>query len=157
MGNGDGTVPLISLGYMCSRGWSEVRAPRCGAARVGPRARLQSARNPGSIRVTTREYLQTADSPSVLGRLPADVLGAIATAGAPMRARALRPPRRRAVHTAAGLRGALDALRGSAAADHVDILLNDGMLRDVLSVATGGSLQPAVLSDIEAISRRVAL
>jgi phospholipid:diacylglycerol acyltransferase len=38
--NGDGTVPLLSLGYMCNEGWTNPKYPY----------------NPGKINVTTIEY-----------------------------------------------------------------------------------------------------
>jgi hypothetical protein len=56
-----------------------------------------------------------------------------------------------------GLRGALDALRGNVAADHVDILLNEGMIGDVLRVCTGSALPQQVLSGIEQMAERVEL
>merc|ERR1711907_798368 len=43
-GNGDGTVPLTSLGYMCVEGWKN-----------------QSQLNPSSLPVTTIEYLHEPD------------------------------------------------------------------------------------------------
>lgn len=43
LSNGDGTVPLVSLGYMCARGWREPPE----------RSRLY---NPSASRVVTREY-----------------------------------------------------------------------------------------------------
>jgi hypothetical protein len=116
MANGDGTVPLLSLGYMCVKGWKDVSAcvPRsassmnlagggvipvlllwcvsvcvcgvcvCACVRVRACALCvaQPSRNPASIPVTTREYLQSPGAPTLLGRLPADVLGAVASAGA---------------------------------------------------------------------------
>ena len=49
MTNGDGTVPLVSLGYMCSKGWQSRRY------------------NPHGIQVRTREYSHQTTG---LGLLP---------------------------------------------------------------------------------------
>jgi hypothetical protein len=43
VGDGDGTVPLLSLGYLCARGWRDP------------------ARNPGRSPIITREFRNVAD------------------------------------------------------------------------------------------------
>jgi phospholipid:diacylglycerol acyltransferase len=45
VGDGDGTVPLVSLGYMCQSGWRHLRAL-----------------NPGSAETTVREYVDRSVS-----------------------------------------------------------------------------------------------
>lgn len=95
--DGDGTVPLLSLGYLCARGW-----------------RRSKALNPSGVRVTCREYQhQTASGP------------------------------------APSLRG------GPTSADHVDIMGNAEMIRDVMRLVGGQDLGDRVLSDIHRIAERV--
>ena len=48
--DGDGTVPLISLGFMCSAGW---RSPSLGL-------------NPSAVRIVTREYLEVNATMAIL-------------------------------------------------------------------------------------------
>ncbi|KAL1995078.1 hypothetical protein VTN49DRAFT_1265 [Thermomyces lanuginosus] len=50
MGEGDGTVPLLSMGYMCSRGWRSIRRY-----------------NPAGIKITTYEMLHEPDRFSARG------------------------------------------------------------------------------------------
>lgn len=73
--DGDGTVPLVSLGYMCARGWRGRKF------------------NPAGLEVRTREYRH--DPVSIL----------------------------------------FDPRGGPATADHVDIMGNHAMIRDVLLIA----------------------
>ena len=106
---GDGTVPLVSLGYMCVNGWKDKR------------------RNPAGIPVVTKEYkhLQATaseveaamSSNSTAGKKFRELVGTSATG---LAASILRE---------GVFRGGLDALRqaGGATADHVDIMLNRGM------------------------------
>lgn len=75
--DGDGTVPLVSLGYMCARGW---RNPKY---------------NPAGMQVRTREYQHR----------PVSLL--------------------------------YDPRGGPETADHVDIMGNHGLIRDVLLIAAG--------------------
>lgn len=95
LGDGDGTVPLMSLGYMCNKGWRSARY------------------NPAGIRIVTREYQHNP------------------------------------VHFLQDLRG------GPLSGDHVDILLNEEMIDDLLTI-TGGDgdqLQDAIYSEIRELSQ----
>mmetsp|Transcript_14287 Transcript_14287/g.33921 ORF Transcript_14287/g.33921 Transcript_14287/m.33921 type:complete len:815 (-) Transcript_14287:815-3259(-) len=100
--DGDGTIPLVSLGYMCARGW---------------RNRLY---NPSGSRIVSREYPHEAPTGPVPGQ------------------------------------------RGDRSADHVDILGNLNVIRDVLYVAAGrgADLEDVFESDIlrisEAVEKRIA-
>eukprot|EP00753_Platysulcus_tardus_P008129 PLAT15650.1.p1 GENE.PLAT15650.1~~PLAT15650.1.p1 ORF type:complete len:674 (+),score=359.21 PLAT15650.1:7-2028(+) len=114
VGAGDGTVPLISLGYMCVRGW---RSP---------------LRNPAGLPVITREYAHSADANLMTTQQPSKVLDLLLSA----------------------LQGG-DLLRGGATADHVDILGNPQLLRDVLLIASGSQLQDNVQSNIAALAEAV--
>lgn len=73
--DGDGTVPLVSLGYMCARGWRSAKF------------------NPSGLEVRTREYVH--DPVSIL----------------------------------------YDPRGGPATADHVDIMGNHALIRDLLLIA----------------------
>jgi len=76
-GEGDGSVPLISLGYMCSNAWKHKLL------------------NPSQLQSIVREYRH---DPSIFD-----------------------------------LRGGIDT------ADHVDMMGNYDLIKDVLSIVTGGS------------------
>lgn len=114
---GDGTVPLISLGYMCTHGW-------------------RGSLNPAAARVVTRDYKLTPISFS------------------------------RAVMSE-WWEGALQltelARGGATAADHVDVMGNVELIRDILSIVVQrGDGAPAppeqrILSRIENYSSRVRL
>lgn len=97
--DGDGTVPLVSLGYMCRKGWKMDRY------------------NSGKIPVVTREYRDQSSD------------------------------------TTMTLRG------GENSGDHVDIMGNYGLLKDILLIVSGKdeSLEDQVLSRISEISDNVSL
>eukprot|EP00727_Mastigamoeba_balamuthi_P014135 m51a1_g9344 putative phospholipid:diacylglycerol acyltransferase (608) ;mRNA; f:74168-76142 len=92
--DGDGTVPLMSLGYMCTRGW---RRPEL---------------NPAGAKTFTREYKHDP------------------TPG-------------------------LDIRGGPKTADHVDILGNTDVLRDLIAIVAGQELEEKIHSNIREISARV--
>ena len=97
--DGDGTAPLLSLGYMCASGWRRSRAL-----------------NPSRSSVTTREYMHA----------PSEQLSD-------------------------GVRG------GPTSADHVDLLGNHELLRDVLAIVGGRaeSVTDRFVSDINRVAQRV--
>eukprot|EP00198_Chlamydomonas_reinhardtii_P010411 XP_001699748.1 lecithin:cholesterol acyltransferase [Chlamydomonas reinhardtii] len=101
--DGDGTVPLLSLGLMCRGGWREAGHLNPGAMRVVGAGRV------------TREYKHKAVSMLQ------------------------------------------DARGGPAAAAHIDILGNDAVLRDVITVVAGRAdeLADIVVSDIDRIAAAV--
>jgi phospholipid:diacylglycerol acyltransferase len=82
--DGDGTVPLMSLGYMCVKGWNDVRRILWIVATF-THCISQSAYNPARTEVITREYPHTL--PQLLatnrGVSIGDVMlrGGISTAG----------------------------------------------------------------------------
>ncbi|KAJ1974782.1 phospholipid:diacylglycerol acyltransferase [Dimargaris xerosporica] len=96
---GDGTVPLLSLGYMCVDGWQQTRY------------------NPSHIPVVTREYMHNP------------------------------------IHMIHDLRG------GSETSDHVDILGNYHLTRDLLRIVAGkaDTIQDHVVSNIREIAQRIHL
>ncbi|KAJ1978787.1 phospholipid:diacylglycerol acyltransferase [Dimargaris verticillata] len=96
---GDGTVPLLSLGYMCVDGWQQPRY------------------NPSHIPVVTREYMHNP------------------------------------IHMIHDLRG------GSETSDHVDILGNYHLTRDLLRIVAGkaDTVQDHVMSDIREFAQRIHL
>ncbi|KAG2436350.1 hypothetical protein HXX76_006657 [Chlamydomonas incerta] len=98
LSDGDGTVPLLSLGLMCRGGWRE-----------------QGHLNPAGMKVVTREY------------------------------------KHKAVSMLQDSRG------GPAAAAHIDILGNDAVLRDVITVAAGRveELADSIISDIDGYAAAV--
>jgi phospholipid:diacylglycerol acyltransferase len=91
-GDGDATVPLISLGFMCRRGWTDTKLKL----------------NPSKMKVITREYesgWDVVNDPFRSGRL---------------------------------------------SADHVDIMGNDDVIKDVLLVLTGhASVDDRIISSID--------
>ncbi|KAF9194642.1 hypothetical protein BGZ51_008573 [Haplosporangium sp. Z 767] len=99
-GDGDGTVPLLSTGYMCVEGWSK------------------KLYNPAGIKVITREFTHQS-SPS-----PVDIRG------------------------------------GKRTADHVDILGNYQVTKDLLSIVAGRDgegLEEQIFSKIREYSSKVDL
>jgi len=143
LNDGDGTVPLVSLGYMCVEGWQD------------------RSRNPAGVRIVTKEYqhLEKATPTTFPHAVADDTLGAAAPAPPASPPTDKAPPQnleslsgfrrwarqsgledvanhvgRTAASVAAVLyrdgvlRGGLNVLRkaGGATADHVDILLNEG-------------------------------
>lgn len=96
---GDGTVPLISLGFLCARGWQEDRF------------------NPSRMDVRTREY----------------------------------------IHQPVGM--LYDPRGGPATSDHVDIMGNHDMIRDILRIAARAydEVPERIHSNIHDISQRVEL
>ncbi|KAF9419747.1 hypothetical protein BGZ94_009318 [Podila epigama] len=99
-GDGDGTVPLLSTGYMCVEGWNK------------------KLYNPSGIKVITREFTHRT-SPS-----PVDIRG------------------------------------GKRTADHVDILGNFQVAKDILSIAAGrdgDGLKQQIYSKIREYSAKVDL
>ena len=97
LGDGDGTVPLMSLGYMCNKGWRTKKY------------------NPAGMRVVTREYKHNP------------------------------------VHFLKDMRG------GPFSADHVDILLNEDMLADLVTITggDGNQLEDDIHSAIEELVKEV--
>ena len=100
LADGDGTAPVLSLGYMCQSGWR------------------RAALNPSRSAVTLREYRH---------RGPED-----AGYGVPQ-----------------------PLARSATSADHVDLLGNHELLRDVLTIVSGGAVEGRVVSDVEGIAARV--
>lgn len=97
--DGDGTVPLVSLGFMCARGWRERKF------------------NPGGVDVRIREYKHN----------PVSLI--------------------------------YDARGGPATSDHVDIMGNHELIKDILRVAGRAydAVPERIESDIREIARRVQL
>ncbi|TMW59719.1 hypothetical protein Poli38472_004788 [Pythium oligandrum] len=97
--DGDGTVPLISLGYMCARGWRS------------------KTYNPSGMEIRTREYKH--DPVSLI----------------------------------------YDPRGGPATSDHVDIMGNHEMIKDILRVAARDydNVHERINSNIEELSARVNL
>jgi phospholipid:diacylglycerol acyltransferase len=95
--DGDGSIPLISLGYVC-REW-----------------RVNRDLNPANVSVVTREYAHRA--------LPLAVGG----------------------------------LQGTSEGDHVNIMGNEAMIRDVLTVVAGRAspVDARVVSDVDALAATV--
>jgi len=93
--NGDGTVPVVSAGYMCEGGWKMKRY------------------NPSNIHITTREY---SHNPYLMW-----------------------------------VRG------GPETADHVDILGNHDLLKDILFIVSGNEhlVEQRVNSDLPTIVKRI--
>lgn len=123
LSNGDGTVPLLSLGYMCRRGWHTPR------------------RNPGGVKIVTRERPHGG-----MDAAPHDLQAAVVQTA-------------HSVYRGGLVRGGLDAVRnlGGQTADHVDILLNVELMRDIITIATGHEeLEDVIVSDIDDIAERVA-
>jgi phospholipid:diacylglycerol acyltransferase len=110
--DGDGTVPLISLGTLCARHWrADPRDPKRKGSRL----------NPSNLSVVTREARHS----------PRDFL----------------------------LGGTLDPRGGDGSADHVDILMNAGVLEDVIAIVSGrgGELSDKIFSRIREIAARVEI
>lgn len=111
--DGDGTVPLISLGALCARHWrSDPRDPtKRGLSRL----------NPSNLSIVTREAKHS----------PRDFL----------------------------LGGTLDPRGGDGSADHVDILMNAGVLEDVIAIVSGqgAELKDKIHSQILEIASRVEI
>uniref|UniRef100_K3W971 Phospholipid:diacylglycerol acyltransferase n=1 Tax=Globisporangium ultimum (strain ATCC 200006 / CBS 805.95 / DAOM BR144) TaxID=431595 RepID=K3W971_GLOUD len=97
--DGDGTVPLISLGFMCARGWREDKY------------------NPGGVNVRIREYKHN----------PVSII--------------------------------YDPRGGPATSDHVDIMGNHELIKDLLRVAARAydKVPERIESDIVEIAKRVKL
>ncbi|KAI8908062.1 Lecithin:cholesterol acyltransferase-domain-containing protein [Gorgonomyces haynaldii] len=96
--DGDGTVPLLSAGYMCRRGWHSKHL------------------NPSGIKIVVKERKNLVKNP------------------------------------------ALEALlRSPTNVDHVDILGNNDVIRDILLILGGKEqeIQNEIYSDIDAIAQRV--
>ena len=134
--DGDATVPLMSLGYMCRRGWKDP------------------ARNPANILTSTLELAATSGAHAFsqhtadagvwgeLLELTAATVSTITQEGA--------------------VTAAMNALRAGSAAsgDHVDLLLNKDFLRMMLRLVTdyhGNDPEPDhVVSNIDAIADRLS-
>ncbi|CAG8545945.1 21111_t:CDS:10 [Rhizophagus irregularis] len=97
-GEGDGTVPLLSLGYMCVKGWKNPLY------------------NPAGIKVITREFQHQVGPP-------------------------------------------LDLRGGENTADHVDILGNYELTKDILKIASGSvnDLEDRITSAIREFAAKVKL
>jgi phospholipid:diacylglycerol acyltransferase len=97
IGEGDGTVPLISLGYMCVQGWKDEKL------------------NPSKIPVTTREYKHSPTNSYFQIR------------------------------------------SGPSTGDHVDIMGNNELIRDIISIVTGQNedLENRIESNIVSYSKKV--
>jgi len=108
--DGDGTVPLISLGTLCARHW-----------RADAKTEKKSRLNPANLSVVTREARHS----------PRDFL----------------------------LGGTLDPRGGDGSADHVDILMNAGVLEDVIAIVAGrgGELEDKIHSQIREIASKVEI
>ena len=111
--DGDGTVPLISLGTLCARHW---RADPGDAKR-----RRRNRLNPANLSVVTREARHS----------PREFL----------------------------LGGTFDPRGGAGSADHVDILMNSGVLEDVIAIVSGrgAELEDRIHSQIREIAARVEI
>lgn len=111
--DGDGTVPLISLGTLCARHW---RASSSTAGDGRP-----SRLNPANLTIVTREAAHA----------PREFL----------------------------IGGTLDPRGGAGSADHVDILMNEYALRDIVDIVSGRGegLEDRIFSDIREIASRVEI
>ena len=96
LGDGDYSCPVLSLGFMCLKGWNSEE------------------RNPARIPCTVREYKDKSGKSVISG----------------------------------SLRG------GPSSGDHVDILGNVELLEDLLSLVSGGSLEPRIVSDLAEAAQR---
>mmetsp|Transcript_8777 Transcript_8777/g.20724 ORF Transcript_8777/g.20724 Transcript_8777/m.20724 type:complete len:703 (+) Transcript_8777:89-2197(+) len=96
-GEGDGSVPILSAGFMCAKGWRSKHF------------------NPGGVQTLIREYAHE----------PWSIL--------------------------------YDIRGGPTTADHVDIMGNVEMIGDILSVASGGEVEPRVISEVLKLSDNVPL
>jgi hypothetical protein len=133
--DGDGAVTLVSVGFMCARGWTHPEyTPHF---------------NPSRIPVVLREYESGVGIDYVEGSTDREgAVGCEAVAGAQR-----------------GCEGGGDvplhgdsAQRSTASSDHVDILGNFELMRDVLLLAAGkehGVVTRRVFSEVDEISSRV--
>ncbi|KAL0592569.1 hypothetical protein ABG067_000133 [Albugo candida] len=105
--DGDGTVPLVSLGYMCARGWRPTEEEKARGWNL----------NPGSVDVRSREYIHNPVS-------------------------LIKDPR-----------------GGPETSDHVDIMGNHALIRDVLHIVAKeyDKVSNHVLSEIHQIADRVRI
>lgn len=99
--DGDGSAPVLSLGYMCQSGWR------------------RAALNPSRSAVTLREYRHRGPEQDAAYGVPQPLA------------------------------------RSPTSADHVDILGNHELLRDVLAIVSGGAVEERLVSDVEGIAARV--
>lgn len=104
--HGDGTVPLLSLGYMCAKGWRSKRW------------------NPHDIKVLIREF------PHIKQSLLEDARY-----------------------------GIQETMRGPTSSDHVDIMGNHEMIKDLVLIASNqkSRVPERIVSEIREISENVNL
>jgi phospholipid:diacylglycerol acyltransferase len=123
--DGDGSIPLVSLGYVCAEAWRDnSRVSQSGknagdgngTAASGPRSVFASRLNPSGASVTIREYH----------------------------------------HRALGVWGG-GIQEGPGSGDHVNIMGNHDMIRDVIEAVTGhgGEMEERVFSDVFELARNV--
>ena len=163
--DGDGTVPLLSLGTLCRQQWRTHRS-------------LPTPLNPAKISVVTREYrhepLMTADSAGFnymnlrhqyekLRRfkryrsLTYDIcLGAQNPCKVSIQFH--RQEHHNGKHAMCSLSGLGLCRVYPRACDHLDVLSHEGVLQDLLQIAAGkgATLQDQIVSDIDAIARNMS-
>eukprot|EP00928_Gymnodinium_smaydae_P002543 TRINITY_DN10914_c0_g2_i1.p1 TRINITY_DN10914_c0_g2~~TRINITY_DN10914_c0_g2_i1.p1 ORF type:complete len:676 (-),score=90.46 TRINITY_DN10914_c0_g2_i1:84-2111(-) len=120
--DGDYSVPVMSLGLMCLKGWSNP------------------ARNPAGTSCTVREY-KDQGSPDTAEAGESRMALAAKLAGEVVGVQTLAAVLSRGYHRGKQPSG-----------DHIDILGNDEMLSDVLKVASGSHVESRIVSDLKGIA-----
>ena len=150
---GDGTVPLLSLGYMCRNGW---RHDGGGESASTPSSSSSPSPSPSSPSAKSPSVLSSSESPPP----PPPLRGP----QGPFYGEQLNPARipivtREYAHEPVPM--VQDIRGGPRSADHVDILGNAAMTTDILLIVSGEAdnepLTDTIVSNIDEISARIIL